>query len=147
MAVRLLEFLSILTTALALVPAGAHLIELPAKVRLTADEYLVVQKIYRGWELAGIVVIASIASTAALAVMVHPEPAVFALAATALGCLLMTQVVFWTRIFPVNRRTEQWTSLPAEWTQLRRRWEYGHAANALLSVAALTALVGASLVG
>jgi hypothetical protein len=39
-------------TALALVPAGAHLFELPNKIGLSQDRYFIVQSIYRGWALS-----------------------------------------------------------------------------------------------
>jgi hypothetical protein len=74
----------------------AHLLELPAKMRLPRDEYAIVQQIYRGWAFLGI---------------------------------------------PVNRETRNWTKLPAHWEQLRRRWEYSHAINALIYVVALVLLM------
>ena len=49
-------FTSIACVALALVPAGAHLAELPHKFRLAAPDYLVVQQLYAGWSLFGVVV-------------------------------------------------------------------------------------------
>jgi hypothetical protein len=50
---KLLQFASVLFAALALVPAGAHLLELKHKIALPGNEYLVVQQLYRGWNLAG----------------------------------------------------------------------------------------------
>jgi hypothetical protein len=50
-------FSALLFAALALIPAGAHLAEMPHKIALTRDEYLVVQQIYRGWALFGVVVV------------------------------------------------------------------------------------------
>lgn len=61
-----LYFLALLFAALAFVPAGAHVAELPHKMRLSGDEYYVVQQIYRGWALFGIVVAGALASTFAL---------------------------------------------------------------------------------
>jgi hypothetical protein len=42
-------------TAPALVPVGAHLFELPNKIGLSEEHYFLVQSIYRGWALFGIV--------------------------------------------------------------------------------------------
>ena len=56
MTMNLVWVLSLLLAALAMVPAAAHLLELPNKIRLTGKEYLTVQRLYRGWALAGIVV-------------------------------------------------------------------------------------------
>jgi hypothetical protein len=41
----------------------------------------------------------------------------------------------------VNRVTGNWTFLPGDWSELRRRWEYSHVACAILNLAALVALV------
>lgn len=48
------RFLSLVFVALALGPSLAHLMELPNKIDLPRDQYLVVQQIYRGWQLLGI---------------------------------------------------------------------------------------------
>lgn len=45
----LLRFLTLFFVALALLPAGAHLMELVHKISMPGAEYLTVQKIYRGW--------------------------------------------------------------------------------------------------
>jgi hypothetical protein len=59
----------LLFAALALVPAGAHVAELPNEMTLSADEYLTVQQIYRGSALFGFVVFGALSSTQALALM------------------------------------------------------------------------------
>ena len=49
---RTLRFLSLFTAAIALGPALAHLLELPAKIGLPREAYFTVQQIYRagpGW--------------------------------------------------------------------------------------------------
>jgi hypothetical protein len=53
--IKSLRFVSLLFTALALGAAMAHLLELPKKIKLSAEDYLIVQQIYRGWALLGIV--------------------------------------------------------------------------------------------
>ena len=52
---KALQFLAIVLTALALVPGGAHFFSLPNKIHLTEGNYFIVQNIYRGWALFGIV--------------------------------------------------------------------------------------------
>ena len=66
MTMNLVWVLSLLLAALAMVPAAAHLLELPNKIRLTGKEYLTAQRLYRGWALAGIVVAAALLSTLVL---------------------------------------------------------------------------------
>ena len=56
------RFLSLLFVALALAPAMAHLLELPNKIGLSRDEYLVVPQIYRVWALLGFVVVPALAA-------------------------------------------------------------------------------------
>jgi hypothetical protein len=58
----------------------------------------------------------------------------------ALICLIGTQVVFWVFTFPVNQATQNWTVPPANWTELRSRWEYSHATSAALNLLAFLAL-------
>ena len=42
-------FAALLTSALVLGPALAHVLELPNKIGLPREEYFIVQKAYRGW--------------------------------------------------------------------------------------------------
>jgi hypothetical protein len=142
---KLLQFASVLFAALALVPAGAHLLELKHKIALPGNEYLVVQQLYRGWNLAGVVVVAALLSLIALAVTLRGDRPAFAWAMVALACIVGTQVVFWTFTFPVNQATQNWTVLPSNWAELRTRWEYSHAASAMLNLAALGAVILAVL--
>jgi hypothetical protein len=73
--------------------------------------------------------------------MLRELPTAFALAWVAFLCIVGTQLVFWTFTQPVDRVTANWTFLPGDWSELRRRWEYSHAACAGLNLAALVALV------
>jgi hypothetical protein len=138
-------FLSMACVALALVPAGAHLAELPHKFRLTARDYLVVQQLYAGWSLFGAVVLGALLSTAVLTVLERREPRVLAAALLAFLCILGTQIVFWVFTQPANRATRNWTLLPGNWMQLRTHWEYSHAASAVLNLIALFALIYAAV--
>lgn len=79
MGLKLFKFLSLLLVVLALAPAMAHLLELPNKMTLSRDEYFIVQQIYRGWALLGVVVIGALLSTLTLAVMVRHDRKVFAM--------------------------------------------------------------------
>jgi hypothetical protein len=50
---------------------------------------------------------------------------------------------WWAVVFPANQRFKGWTAgaLPADWAWWRARWEYGHAAIAVLTMAGLAALI------
>jgi hypothetical protein len=69
MALKAMQFVALMLTALALVPAGAHLFELPNKIGLSQDRYFIVQQIYRGWALFGFVLLPATASNLVLAIM------------------------------------------------------------------------------
>ncbi|MGH9627686.1 MAG: DUF1772 domain-containing protein [Bryobacteraceae bacterium] len=133
-------FLSLLFTAFATAGGLAHSFELLNKINLPAEQYLVVQQIYRGWALLGIVVFGSLGSILALTIMVRRDRRLFPLTLTALLCIVGTQIIFWRFTFPVNQETRNWTVLPDNWLQLRNQWEYSHLASAGLDVVALVML-------
>jgi hypothetical protein len=132
MILRAFQFLAVILAALALVPAGAHLFSLPNKITLAADQYLIAQSLYRGWALFGIVLFAAIAANFAAAVLVFYQGRPFALAAFAVLCMGISLIVFFVWTYPANVATSNWTELPRNWEALRTRWEYSHAANAVI---------------
>jgi hypothetical protein len=134
-------FLSLVFTALALAPAMAHVLELPNKINLAREDYLIVQHIYRGWAFLGFVVAGALLSTLALTLTVRKEQKAFMFAFIALLCIAGTQVVFWTYTYPANQATHNWTMLPDNWVELRRQWEYSHATSAVLNFVALVMLI------
>ena len=71
MSVTAARFFSLLFAALALAPALAHLLELPNKLGLSRNDYLIVQQIYWGWALLGIVVFGALLSTLTLTILVR----------------------------------------------------------------------------
>jgi hypothetical protein len=139
MGLRTAQFLAIVLSALALVPAGAHFFELPNKIGLAQDAYFVVQSIYRGWALFGIVLFGALAANLALTLMVRRRRGAFWLALAAFLLVVATLVVFFTWTYPANQATNNWTQVPANWEELRLQWEYAHAANAVLTFTALCA--------
>jgi len=94
MAVQFFRFLALLFVTLAMTPAFAHLLELPNKIGLPRDEYLIVQQIYRGWALLGIVVFGALLSTLILTVILRQQRRPFILSLIAFLCIVGTQVVF-----------------------------------------------------
>ena len=140
MGLRSVQFLAVILTALALVPAGAHLFELPNKIGLEQESYFIVQNIYRGWALFGIVLFGALAANLALAVAVRRQPAPFWLALAAFVLIAATLAIFFTWTYPANQATSNWTVVPDNWRELRTRWEYAHAVNAVLTFLALCAV-------
>jgi len=135
------RFFSLLFVALALMPSGAHLLELPNKMGLSRDDYLTVQQIYNGWALLAVVVFGELISTLALAILSRRRRRESVRAAAAFGCVVGAQVVFWAYTYPMNQATRNWTFLPEVWQPLRAQWEYSHAAAALLNLAAMILLI------
>ncbi len=140
---RPLRFLAVVLTALTLVPAGAHLFELPNKIGLPRDAYFVAQGLYRGWALFGFVLFGALAANLGLAAALRRRRArVVARLALAAGLLIaLVLAVFFAWTYPANLATENWTRVPLDWEALRRQWEYSHAANAGLTFLALCLVV------
>jgi hypothetical protein len=152
-----LEVLTVILVAIALVPALAHALELPGKLRLGKDEYLVVQAIYYpGFTFAGIA--EPVAILAALALLIFAAtPTQFWLVALALAALVVMHAIFWLVTQPVNRYWLRDTDLTQaakrffgsagrsaeelDWTALRDRWEWSHLARAMVAAVAFVLIV------
>jgi hypothetical protein len=142
----LIDFGAVFFCGLALIPGAAHVMELPNKIRLPREEYLVAQKLYRGWQLVAPVVLLALLATGVLAAQMRDAGSSAVTASViAFVCVAATQVVFWVFTFPVNRATRNWTSAPADWAKLRRQWEYSHATSAVLNLVAFGAVLLAVL--
>jgi hypothetical protein len=133
----MLQFFAVVLTALALVPGGAHLFELPHKIALTQHDYFTVQSIYRGWALFGAVIIAAIAANFAHAFIRFGCRRGFWASLTAGLILASTLFVFFEWTYPANQATNNWTVMPSDWDGWRRQWEWSHAVNAALTFIAL----------
>jgi hypothetical protein len=133
--------LAVVAVAIYLVPVGAHLFELPNKIGLPPEQYMIVQRVYSGWALFGIAIVAALVLTLWHARLVRSSPRAFKLALVAFACLAATQAIFWTLTYPVNVASANWTSMPASFEAARRQWEYSHAASAILTFAAFLAIL------
>jgi hypothetical protein len=137
---KLLQFVAMVLTALALVPGGAHLFTLPNKIYLGESDYFITKSVYRGWALLGIVLIGAAIANFALALLIRAQraPSIFALIGGL--CLVATLVIFFAFTFPANQATNNWTQIPPDWEQLRWRWELSHAVNAMITFIAFCSL-------
>jgi hypothetical protein len=142
---ELVSFAAIFFCGLALVPAAAHALELPNKIGLARPEYLVAQKLYRGWQFVAPIVVLALLSTGLLVAQSAGAEGSKVASITAFVCIAATQLVFWTFTFPVNRATQDWTEAPPHWEALRRKWEYSHAASFVLDLVAFVASILAVL--
>ena len=143
MAINASQFLAVVLTALALLPGGAHLMALPAKIAMPEDPYFVAQQVYRGWAWMGVVIFLAIFANFAAAFLTHGRRRQLFTVAGLLIAATLALFFVWT--YPANQATGNWTSVPENWEQLRIQWEYSHAVNAALSFLALLCAVGAAL--
>jgi hypothetical protein len=121
----MLRFFAVLLTGLALIAPGAHLYEIANKMSLSGSEYFIVQKIYMGWWMAGLLLPLALVANLLLA---YSEKNLFALGAAAF--ILTSLLIFYFFTYPVNVSTQNWTLMPDNWAALRQQWEYSHAINA-----------------
>jgi hypothetical protein len=142
---KIVQFLALVLTALALVPSGAHLFALPNKISLGAEQYFIAQSIYRGWSLFGIVLFGALIANLALALLLRGRGAPFALALFGFFSIALALVIFFICTYPANQATNNWTMIPNDWEQLRRQWEYSHAADAVVTFAAFCSVALSSL--
>ena len=139
------QFLAIVLTALALLPGGAHLMALSAKIAMPEQPYFVVQQIYRGWAWAGAVIFLAIFANILAALLTRESRHKWRLFAAAAVLIAATLAIFFTWTYPANQATGNWTSVPENWEVLRTQWEYSHAVSAAVMFLALLCAVSASL--
>ena len=132
MALKTIQYLALIFTALALIPYGAHLFSLPNKIGMTQEHYFIAQRAYDNWALISLILFPAMLLNIALAVMLRGERPAFAFAVAGCLCMAATLAVFFAFTYPGNVATQNWTVAPANWEELRWKWEYSHAANAVV---------------
>ena len=140
-----LVVLAIVLTALSMSFGMAHALEMRVKLRLSAAKYLETQRLYQGWALAGLPLMGAFVTTVLLAFGLRGTGMPFGLVVGGAVAIGASIVVFFTRTFPINRATQNWTTLPGNWESLRRRWEYSHAIGAACLLIALTFLASGAV--
>jgi hypothetical protein len=143
---KTVQFLSVMLTAIVLASGLDHWLSLPNKIGLSRDDYLIVQRIYGGWTNGGVVLSGALAFAVNAAVMLRKRPKALTLTIVAALCIAASLAVFLTYTYPATQSTHYWKVLPANWQELRRQWEYSHAANVGLLMVALSSLTLSLLV-
>ena len=149
MTLKIVRFASLFLTALAAGVALSHALEMPNKLSFNGDTWIRVQQgLYHGFgTFRALVESGAVLSTAALLILVRDQRPAAGLTALAL-CLLGVELVIWFAVVdPISSAGSTWTvaTLPANWTDARAQWEYGHTARAALLIASLAALIAATL--
>jgi hypothetical protein len=159
---QVLQILTVLLVAVAMALALAHALELPGKMRLSKEQYLVVQPIYYpGFTIGGIAEPLGLLMMFLLLLFTLVGSAAFWLTAGAFVALLAMHGTYWLLTHPVNNfwlKDFKLTGIGArffssdslnriddsrkpEWTLLRDRWEYSHVMRAGFGLVSLTLLV------
>ena len=147
---QVFRFLSVVLAGLALSLAVSHALEMPAKLRLPAHDYLIVQQIYAAFGAVGALLEpAAVACAFALAFLVRRGRALRPALAGAL-CLTAALLIWVAIVNPIDGHWAQWQAagalnVPDNFESLRMRWEWGHAARAALILAGFVSLVIAVL--
>lgn len=163
--VDMLAVLQVLTVLVVTVPVAlvlAHALELPGKMRLSKDDYLVVQRIYYpGFTIGGAAEPLAILLIAILLFLTPYGPA-FWLTLIALLSLVAMHAAYWLVTHPVNRFWVEGVDLDRlgggffsfgsrrpsgsggdDWTLLRDRWEMSHVVRAALGGSGIILLASA----
>jgi hypothetical protein len=147
-----IRFIAIMLAALTLGLGFCHLMQLPS--RMGWEQYLWVGSTVQGGLYAAFGSVGAIIGLAAIVVLFlhayfvreHARPGFsFALAAALL--FAMAFALWWVLVYPANVELARWVNgpVPADWTDTRSRWEWGHAVIALTELLGFAALVLAVL--
>jgi hypothetical protein len=135
-------FIALLASAVMLGPALSHAFELPVKMNLPRDEYVIVQQVSRGWSnFSLLLVVVQLISLVTTAYLERRERRVLVPTVLAILFVLGAQVLFWTYTHPANVATANWTMPTDDWARLRRVWEYSYLARAGLQALAMMSLI------
>jgi hypothetical protein len=160
-----LQVLTVILVAVAMALPLGHALELLAKMRLDKETYYAMQPVYYpGFTFGG--GIDDLGGTISTMISLFLSPlgsTDFWLTLVALRGLSGMQAVYWLFTHPVNKFWAEGENLdrfssgffwfganrsrrrnetrPPDWTELRDRWEYSHAARAGIALLSLTTLV------
>ena len=125
--------------------AFANLLELPNKMKLSAENYLWVQQtLYEGFgQIVGPIELGAFLSAIAFTILVRKQRLSCRFGGVAAICIAAALVIWRLHNGPVNAVVDAWTldSIPSDWSTYRNRWEYAHAARAGLYMLGLSALI------
>jgi hypothetical protein len=145
MSVAMLWFAALLLTALLLGTTFAHVLEMPAKMRVPGSLWVKFQHtLYRSFAtVGGLVEFGALFTTAWLAYAVRDNDLSFSYVAAAVSLLSLAFFAVWLGVTnPVNVRTAAWSAsaLPPDWMHWRNVWEYSHVIRFVLHALAFSML-------
>ena len=148
MLIKATRFVALLLAALTLGLGFCHLMQLPS--RMGWDQYLWVGSTVQGGlyamfgSVGAIIGIVAIVVLFILAYLVreHGRPG-FGLALAAAVLFAAAFALWWVLVYPANVELAKWVNgpVPADWTETRARWEWGHASIAVIELLGFAALI------
>ena len=138
---NVLRFTTIVFELITLSALMAHLLALPAKMKLTREDYYTVQSIYSGWAWLGIFEIGALLLTLIWAISERNKKGIFSLLIIAFIFFAVSLTLFFIFTFPANTATVNWTHRTDNWQMLRQQWEYSHAARTILNLIGFSCLM------
>lgn len=158
-----LQVICVVLVAIAMALSLAHALELPGKLRLNGEEYLIVQKIYYpGFTVGGFSEVLGLVAVFALLMFTGTTNPAFGWTLTSLLALAITHGTYWVLTHPVNNfwlkdqklkglgkgffttgaKPEQpGGSNVDQWKRYRDRWELSHVIRAAFAMLSLVLLV------
>jgi hypothetical protein len=130
--VRAWRFSLIVSKAVTMSAAVAHVMEMPAKMRCERDLYVQLhRRLYCTFgKVAGTAEAFAVGSAGLLALWGQKRrPRSSPLTMSAALSLAAAHGVYWAAVEPANRTMGGWRmdAIPPDWDRWRSRWEYGHA--------------------
>ena len=157
-----LQILCVLLTSVAMALSLAHALELPGKLRLSKDEYLIVQKIYYpGFTIGGFGEVLGLIAILAVLLFTPTDNPAFGWTLASFAALAITHGAYWVLTHPVNSFWLKGDDLkglgkgffaagakePTQhgegdlWKRYRNRWERSHVTRAIFAILSLVLLV------
>lgn len=137
-----------LTVLFIVIPLSAllwDLFEFPAKFDLSKDNYQSLRNFSSSLSWLVVFEIAGLIMTLILLLIEKKKKRTYRNLLVALICFAVSITLFFIFILPENISTENWTTMPDNWNDLRTQWEYAAAARALISLAGFSFVVLALL--
>ena len=142
---RVWRFLGVYLTALTLSLTFCHLLEMPRKMQYDEKLYMAVQhSLYLYFAYVGAVAeVGAIVVLMVLCRLLRQTGTIFYFTLSATVFFAVGLAIWFAAVSPANAQMAQWHQLPlpTNWVDVRRQWEFGHAASAILDLIGFGALL------
>ncbi|CAN1210137.1 DUF1772 domain-containing protein [Tumidithrix helvetica PCC 7403] len=144
--------MTLMLTSLSLSLSMTHLLELPQRMQFEQQLWVkvtVLENVYRLFGSVGAVFeITAILTAIVLVFLIRRQGSTLYWTLGGAILLVLAFVSWIVFIAPMNAEFARWLTnpIPSDWTRYRDRWEYAHAANALIKIIGLGLLIISVLV-